>query len=287
MNCVNCGAPLKDLSVSGKYVKCEYCNTENAIFTVSTISLDKTHNISLQGLNEKSYIFLSLAEVDMKNNNFTDALKYYENIIVEDPGFWQAYLKKAICIFLLNKKDIDQLHNVVILLGKAEILSNGAHLVIESKKEIAFNLVSYALNRDNSEEKILWCFTAIRISVQLVQNYEERDNLIQSFISKETDKITARLLRQVDLSAVDINLPLAGIQILESLIELDKINYIQLYQSYIAFSIYREKIKGMKQLNSIKNEFLLKAIEKYRSISNNTVLPSLKIPFLGSSYIKT
>lgn len=168
MKCINCGADLK-IDSNEKFINCEYCGS-----TIANFALFEKTNIVLEksGINDlkvnTGVQSIQILALYLKNKNYCQVNSITDKVLEEHPDSWLALAYKAIALFWLGTEDFSHLESVKGILETAVELSNNNELAINIKEQIANDLVTIAVKKDEYGNDLIEAIKALLISKELI-----------------------------------------------------------------------------------------------------------------------
>ena len=194
LTCHSCGSSSSP-DGSAAFVYCQYCGASISVAAFfKDSSTDTLSALSDAGLSEEESKKISRlfedAEYQIKANEYASARGNFEEILKIYPRHIPSRMNLANCLLFDAEQDPlergkrvrDHLINAIA--GHQEIPE-----VIELRDSIAFNVASMGNNITDGMQTI----ELFKISKQLSEKNEERDELIRKFYEKIYPKLTARI----------------------------------------------------------------------------------------------
>jgi len=216
MKCISCGAEVSG-EVLGSLIKCDYCGTTNSFISRVKIEVDAS-NTNLD-TNDQRKIESALNEIEQ--GEFEEALEILDDISCKDDRIPTVYANMAICVFWLGKDDFSHLPDVVKLLKKASVASNGSSEVEPFIRSIVFNTAKistlktrYGANLDN-------CTSALTQTKILVPDYPERDAILTEFVKVNSESLVRDVWVHIKRDKKTFDPPRTLVASLTNLVALD------------------------------------------------------------------
>ena len=192
--CHSCGSSSSP-DGSAAFVNCQYCGASISVASFfKDSSTDTLAAISDAGLSEEESKKISRlfedAEHQIKVSEYATARGNFEEILKIYPRHIPSRMNLANCLLFDTEQDpLERGKRVRDHLINASADHQEIPEIIELKDSIAFNIASMGKNNTDGMQTI----ELFKISKQVSEKNEERDELIREFYEKLSPKITSRM----------------------------------------------------------------------------------------------
>ncbi len=278
MDCPNCGQFL-DSSTGAEYVKCEYCRCNIAVFNPS-VELEREGSSIGVSEDQADMIrkLLRAGSLDLDGKNYIKAYECFDQILTINPTIWEAVMNQAICLFWMGSEDLKHMKEVKGLINKANVLSDNHEKIEQVKKDIAYNLAAIANLKERFGANVKWSLECFNISREIIEEFDERDQLITDYSEKCGSEIKLRLVKFLERDRKNYDPPFSELKVLKKMVDLTHGREKNSISTLIAFS--KHKIKRHKKETGLEED-LKKVLAIYRDVYPIDPEPKIVFPLFG------